>query len=526
MDWSELIIKLLGSHGFDHIFIAPGARSTPLARAAMKQGNYVVHFDERSLAFAALGVSKTKQHKAIVIVTSGTAVGNLLPAVMEASLSLISLILLTADRPYELRETSANQTVDQVKVFSNFTRWHFDIPAPNRCIHSNWLVSTMAYAAFKAKDGPVHLNCMFREPLSTYMIEPPKLKSRYVFNGSEIHWHADWHEKGVFIISEEMDEESFELLIRLAQRLQWPIIVEILCVARSQYKHGYVIPYHEMQPELPLPYMIIQFGDRLISNGLVDFIKKTQEYIVVSDSPFRIDAHLAVTTRIVSHAKHVVKSWLEKVTQKENKQWLRSWQHFNVCSGYRLRKYFGRENKLSEPGIIRECFQHVKPVMFVGNSMPIRDANKFVECNHEKHEVQVFANRGVSGIDGNLATSMGLSYALKKACMCIVGDLAFLHDINSLHLLRHWHVCVVVINNNGGGIFNFVPNMVMHGAHNYANFAHLARQFDFGYDAVSNGYELRQCLTNTQGAHLIEIKTDRDQNWFLHKQLEKYVTQR
>nr|UNJ15330.1 2-succinyl-6-hydroxy-2,4-cyclohexadiene-1-carboxylate synthase [Cyanidioschyzonaceae sp. 1] len=521
IDWSELILNLLREHGFTHIFIAPGARSTPLARAALGQTYYVLHFDERSLAFAAVGVGKTRIHKAVVIVTSGTAVGNLLPAVMEASLSLTSLILLTADRPYELREASANQTLDQVKLFTNFTRWEFDLPPPHDGLASNWLASIIAYAAWKASNGPVHLNCMFREPFISYPLVIPSLHPKYVTGEIIINYQPTWCEKGLFMVAEYMDEECFQLLIQLAQKLQWPILVEIGCSPRYHFMHNVVIPYHELIQWPPVD-MMVQFGERLISK-----IPSTKEYILLSQSPFRIDASFTVTTRIVANAKMLLKSWLIHPNLTQPNHWLHLWQHLNWCVTYRLRKYFAREFHLSEPGVIRVCFQNAKPIMFVGNSMPIRDANRFVECCvHDYYPVHVFSNRGVSGIDGNLATSMGIIYALKKPLMCLLGDLAFLHDLNSLHLLRNYDVSIVILNNNGGGIFSFLPNMVMPictCSHDYVNFFHIAKQFHFQYYEVTTWYELILCLKNARGAKIIEIHTNRDENFKLHKQINQFI---
>jgi 2-succinyl-5-enolpyruvyl-6-hydroxy-3-cyclohexene-1-carboxylate synthase len=542
IDWSELIIKLLAHYGFQYKFIAPGARSSLLARAALLHGNCVVHFDERSLAFAALGVGKASQiqtsktnaskTKAILIVTSGTAVGNLWPAVMEASLSQTSLILLTADRPYELRDTSANQTLDQVKLFNGYVRWQFDVPPPHHELDADWLASTLAYAAFKASDGPVHLNLMFREPFASYPIPMPKKLVEYVpaSTATGFEWSLDWQQKGLFIVAQAMDDESFHLLLQLAQQWSWPILVEVFCHARYQYKHSCVIAYHETICHQTMPFpdanIIIQFGERLISNHLITIMKKVNQYVVVSSSTVRVDPLKAVTTRIcVTNVQSLLKFWFKTLRPTTKPQWLSWWQHLNFCVGYKLRQYFAQEIKLSEPGVLRMCFQYAKPLIFVGNSMPIRDANHFVECHHLHDPVHVFANRGVSGIDGNLATSMGVSYALQEPLMCILGDLAFLHDLTSLHLLRQLtkHIWVIVINNQGGGIFELIPNVFNHYFHHHDHFEHVAKQFDFHYYAVNNWYELALHLQNTKGANLIEIQTNQLENATLHKKLTQYT---
>ena len=166
--WAHSLIDQLIQQGVVDFCIAPGSRSTPLALAAARhpKARLKIHFDERGLGFYALGVSLAEQIPAAIIVTSGTAVGNLLPAVMEAFHSHVPLILLTADRPPELRDVGALQATDQIKIFQNFTLWQTDLPTPCESLNDDFIRSQAAYAVFQAmRMGPVHLNCQFREPL-------------------------------------------------------------------------------------------------------------------------------------------------------------------------------------------------------------------------------------------------------------------------------------------------------------------------------------------------------------------------
>ena len=166
--WAHCLIDQFIQQGVIDFCIAPGSRSTPLALAAARhpKARINVHFDERGLGFYALGISLARQAPTALIVTSGTAVGNLLPAVMEAYHSHMPLVLLTADRPPELRDCGAMQATDQIKIFQNFTFWHFDLPCPGESLGEEFIRSQAAYAVFQAmRMGPVHLNCQFREPL-------------------------------------------------------------------------------------------------------------------------------------------------------------------------------------------------------------------------------------------------------------------------------------------------------------------------------------------------------------------------
>jgi len=168
--WAKLIVEELLRSGAGHFFLAPGSRSTPLALAVARnrRARYHVHFDERGTAFAALGYGRATGKPAVWITTSGTAVANGLPAVVEAATDGVPLILLTADRPPELRETGANQTIDQAKIFGDYVRWQLDLPVPDPAIDPAFVLTTVdqaVYRSLRAPAGPVHLNCMFREPL-------------------------------------------------------------------------------------------------------------------------------------------------------------------------------------------------------------------------------------------------------------------------------------------------------------------------------------------------------------------------
>ncbi|MBI2810842.1 MAG: 2-succinyl-5-enolpyruvyl-6-hydroxy-3-cyclohexene-1-carboxylic-acid synthase [Candidatus Melainabacteria bacterium] len=256
--WARQLIDALIKQGLDYFFIAPGSRSTPLALAVANhpQARHFVHFDERGLCFCAVGYAKATKKPAVVIATSGTAVGNLLPAVMEAFNDHIPLLLLTADRPPELRECGANQTIDQVKLFANCVRWQVELPCADERISERYLASTIGHAAAMAcfpPAGPVHINCMFREPLFS---SPPELA-----HAKKVHFEqpvlypseeaiANWQnvlsetKRGVIIVGSSSHDLS-HAVFPLAERLNWPILADIASSLRTDVSHPHLITHFD-----------------------------------------------------------------------------------------------------------------------------------------------------------------------------------------------------------------------------------------------------------------------------------------
>src|SRR3989338_6025132 len=201
--WARLMVEELVRQGIDYFCIAPGSRSSPLALAVAEHSRTqsFIHFDERGLGFYALGLASAAKKPCVVITTSGTAAANLLPSVIEASKKKIPIIYLTADRPPELRFTGANQTIDQVDIFGKFVRWFFDMPCPAAEIPASFILTTIDQAIAKAKgelNGPVHLNCMFREPLA-----PTKIKFESDYLALLNRWLKNQQPYTNYIISEK-----------------------------------------------------------------------------------------------------------------------------------------------------------------------------------------------------------------------------------------------------------------------------------------------------------------------------------
>ena len=483
--WAQLLVEELVRQGVTRFCVAPGSRSTPLALAVAsnRKAEATVHFDERGLGFFALGYSRATGKPAAVITTSGSAVANLPPAVVEASRDGVPMIVITADRPPELRDANANQTIDQVKIFGDFARWFVDLPCPDVQIPPQYVLTTAAQAVMRASDGPVHLNCMFREPLAPVRdgvnlrayakpIEKwlrhrnPWTENALILKAagliSDAVQSVQKAKRGLLVLG-PMAQHRFYWLHALANKLRWPVLPDIQSPFRAA-RGGTVIHFAdaivgaERFAKTHKPDVILHFGGRLTSKRLTQFLAASgpREVIRIHDSIERPDSSHAATTWIPANADSMAAIFTSLSKTRPKSRWTKDWLAANRKAGAAL----ARELKdLSEPYVSR-CVSEMIPVghgLFVASSMPVRDME--LAASDHTRAVRIAANRGASGIDGTLSTAAGFAAGLGAPVTVVTGDLAFLHDLNALALLKSLGqpVTVVVVNNDGGGIFSFLP---------------------------------------------------------------------
>ncbi len=528
--WGKTLIDQLVKQGVDYFCLAPGFRSTPLTLAIAEnpKAKSFVHFDERGIAFHALGYAKVSKKPAVVIVTSGTAVGNLMPAVMEAFSAQIPLILLTSDRPATLRDTMANQTTDQIKIFGDFVHYFFDLPAPQNDLPENFLATTIGQAVARSRfpiKGPIQLNCPFPEPffseektralpcpptnysLPKQMLENPK------------RWAEDLGkiEKGVIVLGGNADAPEAKAI---AEKLQWPILPDIVSSYRELGDETTISHYHHILKSLPefQADAIIHLGDPPVSKFLLQWMTGAKRLIHVAEHPKRCDPHHCVSDRIICSPSTFCKQLAPLLPQRED-GWFSMWKHLSnvaqeICSF----------PSMSEPGVIKGIEKLAKPntALFFGNSMPIRDADMFffpsIPCG------PIFGNRGLSGIDGNIATVCGIAHHMPV--IAVMGDQTVLHDLNSLAQLKKTkhRVKLIIINNGGGGIFSFVAigkkkdvlNPYFAAAHDM-QFAHAAKMFDLSYTLATTPEPL------SEDFDVIEVLTNREENLALHQEIDQKI---
>lgn len=548
--WAYKIIDAFTALGIDYFCCAPGSRSTSLelSIAGHPKATHVVHFDERGVCFHAVGFGKATKKPAVVVATSGTAIGNLMAGVMEACNERVPLILLSADRPPELRDCGANQTCDQVKLFSNFVRWQVDLPCPDYRLSDRYLASTISHALLMATcppAGPVHINCMFREPLFSNTIEHLPVGHRVCFEQAVLHPSKEtisyWTEilspecKGV-IIAGSCSTEISDAVFALADRLKWPIFADILSSLRTGEGPPSLITHFD--PILKLKNTmaadaVIQFGDRFVSKTLSQWLEKQtfKFFLHISDHPMRQDPHHLVTHRVLACPKIFTRELLFSLATTHEDHWQKEWHQWNEGCKQILKDFFSAQTSLSEPGIIWEIASFLSKEwnLFVGTSMPVRDANQFFLP--DSHCGTIYGNRGVSGIDGIIATACGIAKGTDRPILALIGDLTFLHDLTSLALLAKMEKPVVlcVVNNGGGGIFSFLPVSKRKEAFeefiatsHELTFASAASLFHIPYFHPETPAELRDLLSRQKnGPHscIIELTTDRMENVHIHEQI-------
>ena len=559
--WAELLVDELVRCGVGLFCLAPGSRSTPLtaAVAANPRARHLMHFDERGTAFCALGYARATGRPAAWITTSGTAVANGLPAVVEASVDGVPLLLLTADRPPELRETGANQTIPQPGIFGSYVRWHFDLPAPTADIDPAFVLTTADQAVHRAvarPAGPVHLHCMFREPLAPDRTEaevdvPEGLErwaaheepyTRYTAPPTAVR-DADVDdlaerlrsvERGLVIAGRLATRAEGEAAVRLAEALGWPLLPDIgsqvrlggrSLVACPGYDHALGSPSFA---EAQRPEAVVHLGGRSTSKRLAQFVARSRPRIhaVVRNDPFRFDPDHRVTDRVEADIVAFCEAVAAESEVERFSAWLDAWR---TASGAVLDVFDAQlEGALSEPVVARLVARHAGQGLVLAASMPVRDADAFAAPGGPAP--LVVSNRGASGIDGTVATAAGVARGLDAPVTLLIGDLALLHDLNSLALLRdpaQPPVTVGVVNNDGGGIFHFLPiaedEAVFEpyfGTPHGLGFEHAARMFGLGYHRPETPGDLAVLLAGTvERSALIEVRTDRVENRVLHADL-------
>ena len=571
--WAHLIVEELVRCGVDFFCVAPGSRSTPLvaALAGNKRARKLVHFDERGTAFGALGYARATGRPAAWITTSGTAVANGLPAVVEAATDGVPMILLTADRPPELRQTGANQTIDQPDIFGDFVRWRFDLPAPDPAVDPAMVLTTVdqaAYRAGRAPKGPVHLNLMFREPFFPDPggeDEPPSgpeswlesggpytryAATRPAVDGAEIEDLRDSLqpvERGLVVAGRLASREQGEAVVRLAESLGWPVLpdvssqVRLGAGSRNLVAHYDALLASEEFAGAHTPEAVLHVGGRSLSKRLEQFLLRARPdpYVVVRENPFRLDPHHRVTHSVEADVLDFCAAFAGasgSLPPAKGDPWTASWREASEKAGRRMDELLRQATEPNEPLVARIVSRNIPADhgFVVASSMPIRDVDTYAATGGAP--VPVAANRGASGIDGTVATVAGFARGLEGPVTLLVGDLALLHDLNSLAMLRDLRVVVLAINNDGGGIFSFLP-VARHeeffepyfGTPQGVGFEPAAAMFGLSYERPRTTDELLEAYLAAcarDGSTLIEVRTDRDENVALHRDLLAGISDR
>jgi 2-succinyl-5-enolpyruvyl-6-hydroxy-3-cyclohexene-1-carboxylate synthase len=577
--WGYLIVEELVRNGVNYFVISPGSRSTPLtvAVAQNQQAKKIICLDERAAAFHTIGYARATGNPAVLICTSGTAAANYLPAVIEASIDNIPLIILSSDRPPELRQTGANQTIDQVNLYGGYPTWQFDLPCPTAEINPKMVLTTIDLTVYRSRQAPggvVHLNCMFREPFGSTdaPIEipaslekwhrnrfsvgeaPPKPYTRYaskltIPTPDEIESLIEIIQsttKGILVVGQLKSIVDINAVVELALRLNWAVFADIQSGLRLRRDFPNLIHYFDrllvtdISVELGQIDTIVQLGTKLVSSQWLKWIEKhpPQNYIVVVNDGERHDPSHLVSLRIESDIAYLC----QQLPHLPVSEWVRKLRLASDRISVTVAKFL-KTTKLTEP-LIAQTISELIPSqhgLWVSNSMPIRDLDMFgvgvITEDSQLSSPRVGANRGTSGIEGTIASATGFAVGLQAPVTAIVGDLSSLYDLNSLALLQRnlQPVIVIIINNDGGGIFSFLPIAksteifdTYFGTPHGLDFAHAAAMFKLDYYHPHDRDELirdyHRSLANNRSA-IIEVTTDRTENLQLHQALNLDIQQ-
>lgn len=557
--WASLLVEECLRQGVDTFCLSPGSRSTPLTAAVARHpgAQRLVGLDERAAAFCAVGYARATGRPAVLICTSGTALANYLPAVIEAESERLPLLICSADRPPELRDAGANQTIRQPGMLAPYVRWQYDLPCPDPHVPATWVLTTIGqalYHARRAPAGPVHLNWMFREPLTPQpaavppavlsnlqswaagdapftRFHPPDLK---LSAGSVAQFMAQAARarRGLVVLGALHTPAERGAARRLIDRLGWPAAADITSGLRLGTRPP-IIPYFDqiLLADAPAPDTVLHLGGAVISKRYLEYITRCRpaRHLLVARHPYRHDPSHSVTERLEADLPALVEALPPDWQPAADPTWLAGWQHASAAVAAQLATL---TDTLGEMAVARLVTQHIRPeaALFLGNSMPVRDFDMYATA--EGPAVPVAANRGASGIDGNLASAAGLAVGLGRPVTAVVGDLTALHDLNSLWLLQTITppVTVIILNNQGGGIFSFLPVRDLtdifepyFGTPHPLTFEQLAAGFNLPYAQPTTPEAFCQAYTTAQELGrpaVIEVRSEREANWQAHRRLQ------
>jgi len=503
---ARVIVRQILEAGVTDVVISPGSRNAPLSIAfyqasARKLINLHVRIDERTAAFFALGIAKASGRPVPIVCTSGTAVANYHPAVLEASHTNLPLLLLTADRPASLRRTGANQTTEQARIFGRAVRYFADVSGA---------AFPMELPFYSLQSGPVHLNIQCEEPLvgdgddswlDALIVQPPQ-----VFDRKSAGTFYTKSTRGVLVVGHDRAGFSVADVQAFAEKLGWPVISEDPLSFAGAIAHASVFLTSPSIAQDLAPDTVVVIGRTTLSRSINAFIKTARKEIAIDPRIATVDSDRLASQKFLQLPD-------VQVPQIDG-EYLERWQKLSQ----RAKKLVAGISEWSEQLIAREIAAGIAPgiSLYISSSRPIRDFEGFAT---PRAGVETFANRGLAGIDGNISTALGIA-SQRKATIAVLGDLGFLHDLTGLIHSENINLKIFVINNNGGGIFSTLSQRGVAGFEDVFGTPHgrdlvaIAQALGAPAKSISTEAELRSELNQPiQGISVVVIKTpDREKN--------------
>jgi 2-succinyl-5-enolpyruvyl-6-hydroxy-3-cyclohexene-1-carboxylate synthase len=567
----------LSRAGVRNVCIAPGSRSTPLALTIAQHPDLRcwMHLDERSASFFALGMARALSEPVALLCTSGTAAANFFPAVIEARSFCVPVVVLTADRPPELHDVGAAQTIDQNRLYGCYPKWFVDVAlpegTPEMLRYARTIACRAVATAAAVPSGPVHLNFPFREPLVPTRTEIPAELSA----SDSLAWTgrpdgAPWvnvadmppvasdetvrsiaarllqSSRPVIVCGPQFDAGLAEPLGSLAAALDAPLLADAVSQVRwGNHERCAIIDRYDAMLRDPetsgalVPDVILRFGAIPTSKPLNQYLAAngTAYHIVVDAARWPDPARLA-SEMVHAEPKSFCARLISSISEmprigQSHSEWLARWKRADAAADAALANYSARVTETFEGAVLADVAAIVPAAatIVVSSSMPVRDLDSF--ARGDSRPLRVLSNRGANGIDGVVSTALGASATLSPEqgpLVLVIGDIAFYHDMNGLLAakLHKLDATIVVINNDGGGIFSFLPQASqrdsfeeLFGTPHGLTFGSAAELYGAAYTLAQNTDELRDVLSrgmDASGLHIVEIRTDRTRNVQLHRE--------
>ncbi|MFM8663461.1 MAG: 2-succinyl-5-enolpyruvyl-6-hydroxy-3-cyclohexene-1-carboxylic-acid synthase [Acidimicrobiaceae bacterium] len=539
--------------GVRHAVVSPGSRSTPIALEIANRHEIEMHIfhDERSAAFTALGIAKASGVPAILVCSSGTAAVEFHPAIVEAHHSEVPILICTADRPAELQGVGAPQTIDQQNLYGVSVRKFVNAEVADDSESHTWRqIARDLFATSLGKvRGPVHLNLRFREPLMGVATSlPPRHESSATIAEKVVLPLARSIRKlkkalnaknGVIIAGPE--NYRVESLLRLAEILSWPVLADPRSGARVPSKFvvaaaDSILRDEDFAKKLQ-PQVVLRFGTLPASKVVNSWLASSgAKQIVITTTSTLVDPDRLCALHIVGEIDELC---AELVSARSNEQsklddfsWLDLWGTAENSAQRSINTALADEPGLSEPGVARALYGLLPEAsnLVVSNSMPIRDVEWFAAS---RTGLRVYSNRGANGIDGVVSTAVGIALATRQPTTLLIGDIALLHDVNGLISLatRNIDLRIVVIDNDGGGIFSFLPQAQaleatkfekIFGTPHGVNLKLLAHAHQIDTHEIANLSDFAEVLSQ-RGPWLARVVTNRQENVKVHERINQMV---
>ena len=551
--FARTLVDEWARHGITDACLAPGSRSAPLALALAGDERIRLHvlLDERSAAFFALGLARATGRPAPLLCTSGTAAANFHPAVLEAHHGRVPMVVCTADRPAELRDTGAGQTVDQVKLYGNAVRWFHetDVPTERPGVGAEWraLASRAVAEAQGAPAGPVHLNLPFREPLVPTGDELVDAPGR----SDDRPWTA--HAPGVRAPSVEMLDALAHLVadrprglvvagwgagvrpttvLRFAEAAGWPVLADPLSNLRVP---GTIATYDPLLRDAGFadahrPDVVLRIGAPPTNKVAVQWLDPTVDQVLVDPDGAWLDPQHAVSGRMVADPELLLGALADAVDVMVDEEWVGRWHTADALARATVDELVDGWTDPFEGRVARDVVASVPEgaALVIASSMPVRDVESFARA---RDGVTFHANRGVNGIDGFVSTALGIATGADAPTVALVGDLCFLHDGNGLlgAADRGVDATFVVVDNDGGGIFSFLPQAEL--PDHFETLFATPQPVDIAALAAVHGLPVSevgdaggvtpavQAAVAARGVQVVRVRTDRALNVTRHREV-------